>query len=94
LLISSLRFTSIPGGWREDSLQANLSDHAWAPWLEMLLQHVPYRGEHLVRCYGRHSNRVRGARNAETASLDTPDPVIEGIPEQVDPEVSRAARAA
>jgi hypothetical protein len=28
LLVSSLRLASLPGGWREDSLRANLSDHA------------------------------------------------------------------
>jgi len=65
-----------------------------AKWLEMLLQHVPDRGEHLVRYYRSYSNRARGMRKAEMEDAETPDAVIEGIPEQVDPEVSRAARAA
>jgi hypothetical protein len=65
-----------------------------AKWLEMLLQHVPDRGEHLVRYYGWYSNRARGMRKAEMADAERPEAVIEGIAEQVDPEVSRAARAA
>jgi len=65
-----------------------------AKWLEMLLQHVPDRGAHLVRYYGWYSNRARGARKAEVADTEPVASVIEGVPEQVDPEVSRAARAA
>ena len=38
-------------------------------------------------------NRVRGTRKAERAGAETPAAVIEGIPEQIDPEVSRAAWA-
>jgi hypothetical protein len=60
----------------------------------MLLQHVPDRGEHLVRYYGWYSNRARGKRNAEMADPAMPAPLDKGIPEQVDPEASRAARAA
>jgi len=33
-----------------------------AQWLELLLQHVPDKGEHLVRYYDRYSNRSRGMR--------------------------------
>jgi len=65
-----------------------------AKWLEMLLQHVPDRGEHLVRYYGWYSNRVRGRRKAEIADAEMPPPLPEGEPEQVGPEASRAARAA
>jgi hypothetical protein len=64
-----------------------------AKWLEMLLQHVPERGEHLVRYYGWYSNRARGRRKAEVADTETPA-LPEGVPEQVDPEATRAARAA
>ncbi len=64
-----------------------------AKWLEMLLQHVPDRGEHLVRYYGWYSNRDRGTRKAEMTDAETP-PLPEGTPEQVDPEASRAARTA
>jgi hypothetical protein len=60
----------------------------------MLLQHVPDWGEHLVRYYGWYSNRARGTRKAGKADPEAPDSVIEGVPEQVDPEISRAARAA
>jgi hypothetical protein len=63
-------------------------------WLEMLLQHVPDRAEHVARHYGWYSNRARGTRKAERADAQTPDAVIEGTPDQVDPELSRAARAA
>jgi hypothetical protein len=62
-----------------------------AKWLEMLLQHVPDRGEHLVRYYGWYSNRARGTRKAEIADPEPVESVIEEIPEQVDPEASRAA---
>ncbi len=67
-----------------------------AKWLEILLQHVPDRGKHLVRYYGWYSNRTRGMRNAVLAESEpeTLAPVVEGTPEQVDPEVARAARAA
>jgi hypothetical protein len=31
-------------------------------WLRMLMNHIPDKYEHLVRCYGYYSNRSRGAR--------------------------------
>jgi len=43
--------------------------------------------------YGRCRNRARGVRKAELADAETP-PLSEGAPGQVDPEASRAARAA
>ncbi len=58
----------------------------------MLLQHVPDRGEHLVRYYGWYSNRARGRRKAEMADAETPR-LCEGVSEQVDPEASRGAWA-
>ena len=39
-----------------------------AAWLKFLLQHVPYRGEHLVRYYGWYSNRSRGNGRAARAT--------------------------
>ncbi|MCP3906755.1 MAG: hypothetical protein GY712_01915, partial [Oceanicoccus sp.] len=33
-----------------------------AKWLEMLLAHIPDKGEHTVRYYGYYSNRKRGER--------------------------------
>jgi len=75
------------------TLTRNFQFMPGAKWLQMLLQHVPDRGEHLIRCYGWYSNRARGTRKAEMADAETPTAVIERIPEQVDPEVSRAARA-
>ena len=44
--------------------EKQLSDHAGAAWLKLLLQHVPNRGDHLVRYYGWYSNRSRGAASA------------------------------
>jgi hypothetical protein len=38
-----------------------------------------------------YSNRARGTRKAEAADPEAPTAVIEGMPEQVDPEASRAA---
>jgi len=59
-----------------------------AKWLEMLLQHVPDRGEHLVRYHGWCSNWVRGMRETKTADPETLDSVIARIAEQVDPEAA------
>ncbi len=39
-----------------------MNDLPGAQWLELLLQHVPDKGEHLVRYYGWYSNRSRGIR--------------------------------
>ncbi|MCP4041364.1 MAG: hypothetical protein GY731_05310 [Gammaproteobacteria bacterium] len=68
-----------------------------AKWLEMLLQHVPDKGEHLVRYYGWYGNRSRGERRAleeEEGEQGNNGMVIEGHPEHVDPELSRAAKQA
>lgn len=42
------------------TLKRNSQVMPGAAWLELLLQHVPDRGEHLVRYYGWYSNRSRG----------------------------------
>ncbi len=44
------------------SLKRNYQIMPGAQWLELLLQHVPDKGEHLVRYYGWYSNRSRGMR--------------------------------
>ena len=49
-----------------------------ARWLELLLTHVPDRGEHLVRYYGHYSSRSRGERakasreRHDTSASDSP----------------------
>jgi hypothetical protein len=72
------------------SLKRNFQIMPGAKWLEMLLQHVPDKGEHLVRYYGWYSNRSRGQRRK--ALLQSPH--LDGTPEEIDPELSRAAKAA
>ncbi len=44
-----------------------------AAWLKLLLQHVPDRGEHLVRYYGWYSNRSRGDRKRSCRTTDEID---------------------
>ena len=77
------------------TLKRNFQVLPGAAWLKLLLQHVPDRGEHLVRYYGWYSNRCRGVRAAQaTASpgeADPPDPASDS--EAVDEELSRAARS-
>ncbi len=41
-----------------------------ARWLELLLQHVPDKNEHLVRYYGYYSNRSRGDRARREAAAE------------------------
>ena len=50
------------------SLKRNFQIMPGAKWLELLLQHVPDRGEHLVRYYGWFSNRARGGSRRSTRS--------------------------
>ena len=76
------------------TLKRNFQIMPGAKWLERRLQHVPDPGEHLFRYHGCYSNRARGMRAAGTAQPKTSAPVVEGMPEQVDSEASRAARAA
>ena len=61
-----------------------------AQWLELLLQHVPDKGEHLVRYYGWYSNRSRGMRKQLDDSDNSDTNIIEG---SADPEFPRAAKA-
>ncbi|MCP4264416.1 MAG: hypothetical protein GY777_02375, partial [Candidatus Brocadiaceae bacterium] len=42
------------------TLKRNFQIMPGVAWLKLLLQHVPDRGEHLVRYYGWYSNRSRG----------------------------------
>jgi hypothetical protein len=44
------------------SLKRNFQLMPGAAWLRLLLDHVPDKGEHLVRYYGWYSNRARGER--------------------------------
>jgi len=71
------------------SLKRNYQIMPGAQWLELLLQHIPDQGEHLVRYYGWYSNRRRGIRK-QLAEREQTD-MIEAT---VDPDFSRAARAA
>ncbi len=61
-----------------------------AQWLKLLLQHVPDKGEHLVRYYGWYSNRSRGMRKQLEESDNTDIKIID---EPADPAFSRAAKA-
>ncbi len=61
-----------------------------AQWLELLLQHVPDKGEHLVRYYGWYSNRSRGIRKQLEENDNTDINIIE---EPGDPVFARAAKA-
>jgi hypothetical protein len=56
------------------TLKRNFQIMPGAAWLKLLLQHVPDRGEHLVRYYGWYSNRSRGERiraEGSESSCDT-----------------------
>ncbi|MCP5013740.1 MAG: hypothetical protein GY938_00485, partial [Ketobacter sp.] len=50
------------------TLKRNFQIMLGAAWLKLLLQHVPDRGEHLVRYYGWYSNRSRGDRRGSELS--------------------------
>ena len=73
------------------TLKRNFQIMPGAAWPKLLLQHVPDRGEHLVRYYGWYSNRSRGERNG-LESESTPTPSDETI--EPDTEFSQAARGA
>jgi len=78
-------------------LKRNFQSMPGAAWLTLFLQHVPDRGEHLVRYYGGYSNRSRGDRirneEDETAAARQlgADPSTDDL---VDPEYRNAARSA
>ena len=77
---------------RWTGLDRLLSNYARHTWLELLLQHVPDQGEHLVRYYGWYSNRSRGVRKQLAKKSANPEVIVNEAP--VDPAFSRAARAA
>ena len=52
------------------TLKRNFQIMPGAAWLKLLLQHVPDRGEHLVRYYGWYSNRSRGDRKRSCRTTD------------------------
>ena len=47
------------------TLKRNYEVMPGVEWLELLCKHIPDRHEHMVRYYGRHSSRTRGARWAD-----------------------------
>ncbi len=66
-----------------------------AAWLKLLLQHVPDRGEHLVRYYGWYSNRSRGDRKRSCRTTDEIETDAAGGPDSDTPEseLTKAARS-
>ena len=75
------------------TLKRNFQIMPGAAWLKLLLQHVPDRGEHLVRYYGWYSNRSRGERKAIDPESTKPTSALEENAEP-DTEFSQAARSA
>lgn len=73
------------------SLKRNYQIIPGVQWLALLLQHVPDKGEHLVRYYGWYSNRRRGMRRQQE-EYDQPEVMVNEAP--ADPDFARAARAA
>ena len=59
------------------------------------LQHVPDRGEHLVRYYGWYSNRSRGDRKRSCRTTDEIETDAAGGPDSDTPEseLTKAARS-
>ena len=55
-----------------------------------ITQHIPNKGEHLIRYYGHYSHKTRGIR-AKHAGSD-PDQVGHTTPEQVQPTIAPPAR--
>ena len=47
------------------TLKRNFQVMPGAQWLQLLIQHIPDKNEHLVRYYGAYSNRYRGAHKDE-----------------------------
>jgi hypothetical protein len=72
------------------SLKRNYQIMPGTQWLALLLQHVPDKGEQLVRYYGWYSNRCRGMRKQNEKNDQTEITVSEA---SVDPDFSRAAKA-
>lgn len=45
-------------------------------WLRLLMNHIPDKYEHVVRCYGYYSNRSRGVRRTAERNNNTPASVV------------------
>ena len=73
------------------TLKRNFQIMPGAAWLKLLLQHVPDRGEHLVRYYDWYSNRSRGERKAIDPESTKPTSALEENAEP-DTEFSQAVR--
>ncbi len=77
------------------TLKRNFQIMPGAAWLKLLLQHVPDRGEHLVRYYGWYSNRSRGDRKRSCRTTDEIETDVAGGPDSDTPEseLTKAARS-
>jgi len=51
------------------TLKRNFQIMPGAAWLQLLLQHVPDRGEHQVRYYGWYSKRCRGGEDESIPTI-------------------------
>lgn len=78
------------------TLKRNYQVMPGAQWLALLLQHIPDKGEHLVRYYGWYSNRSRGMRQQQEKEKQKNKNQTDGTVDEapVDPEFKRNARAA
>jgi hypothetical protein len=47
-------------------------------WLRLLMNHIPDKHEHLVRCYGYYSHRSQGARRLAEPQHDTSATIVIG----------------
>ncbi len=71
------------------TLKRNFQVIPGAKWLQLLIQHIPDKHEHLVRYYGAYSSRYRGKHPGQTKA-STPAAVTE----EEHSVISQAARAA
>ena len=60
-----------------------------AQWLQLLIQHIPDKNEHMVRYYGAYSSRYRAKHRPSYASQE---PTVEAT--EPDNDTRRSARAA
>ena len=49
-------------------------------WLRLIMNHIPGKYEHLVRCYDYYSNRSRGVRKKAEQKVDVPLSIISNEP--------------
>jgi hypothetical protein len=56
------------------TLKRNFQVMPGAQWLQLLIQHIPDKNEHLVRYYGAYGNRYRGAHKDEVENERKPGP--------------------